>query len=208
MPRLTRLLVVETPFSRLSTGDANFFEIWKNLVEGPSRRAARGAVLRSIDPAKIDVVLLGMEGLTNLSDPDTDRLRQFTERGGRTILAANHFFVGTVAKANGLLVPYGLRMTDTESLERLELRNRPGISSRRISVVTAHVSARFGRDEVLQPRASARSTAKIALTCEVGGPAAPSEPRSHDRGHQVSSNREVIPGRFLNLGAGEIAKDP
>ena len=63
--------------------------------------------------------------------------------------------------------------------------------------MTTHVSAWFGRDEVLQPRASARSTAKIALTCEVGGPAAPSEPRSHDRGHLASSNREVIPGLFL-----------
>ncbi len=34
MPGLTRLLVVETPFSRFSTGDASFFEIWKNLVDG------------------------------------------------------------------------------------------------------------------------------------------------------------------------------
>ena len=74
----------------------------------------------AIDLAKFDVVLLGMEGLTGLSDSDTDRLRRFTERGGRTILAANHFFVGTIAKANGLLVPYGLRMTDTEPLERPE----------------------------------------------------------------------------------------
>ena len=34
MPGLTRLLVVETPFSRFSTGDASFFEIWTNLVDG------------------------------------------------------------------------------------------------------------------------------------------------------------------------------
>jgi hypothetical protein len=126
MPRLTRLLVVETPFSRFSTGDASFFEIWRNLVDGAHLDVhyldvRPGApVLRSIDLAKFDVVLLGMEGLTGLSDSDADRLKRFTERGGRTILAANHFFVGTIAKANGLLVPYGLRMTDTEPRERPE----------------------------------------------------------------------------------------
>jgi hypothetical protein len=77
-------------------------------------------VLREIDLAKFDVVVLGMEGLVGLSDPDIDRLKRFTEGGGRTILAANHFFVGTIAKANQLLVSYGLQMTDTEPRERPE----------------------------------------------------------------------------------------
>ena len=126
MPRLTRLLVVETPYSRFSTGDADLFEIWRDLVEGAHLDVhyldvrPGGPVLREIDLAKFDVVLLGMEGLIGLSDPDIDRLKRFTERGGRTILAANRFFVGTVARANQLLVPYGLRMTDTEPRERPE----------------------------------------------------------------------------------------
>jgi hypothetical protein len=126
MPRLTRLLVAETPFTRFSTGDAVFFETWKDLVEGAHLDVhyldvRPGApVLRSIDLAKFDVVLLGMEGLTDLSDSDTDRLKRFTEQGGRTILAADYFFRGTIAHANGLLVSYGLRMTDTESRDQQE----------------------------------------------------------------------------------------
>jgi hypothetical protein len=126
MPYLTRLLVVETPFSRFSTSDAAKFDPWLDLVSGAHLDvhyldARPGTpVLREIDLAKFDVVLLGMEGLTDLRDSDLRRLKQFTERGGRTILAANHFFVGTVGKANEFLVPYGLRLTDTESTDRPE----------------------------------------------------------------------------------------
>lgn len=126
MARLTRLLVVQTPFHRFSTGDADFFAIWKDLVEGAhldvhylDARPGR-PVLRDIDLAKFDVVLLGMAGLTDLTDSNIDRLKRFTEQGGRTIVAANYFFRGTVAKANQLLVPYGLEMTDAESRDQHE----------------------------------------------------------------------------------------
>ena len=71
-------------------------------------------VLRKVDLAKIDVIFLGMEGLCGLQDADIKLLKDFIERGGRTVLAANAFFVGTVGKANELLLPFGLRMTDTE----------------------------------------------------------------------------------------------
>jgi hypothetical protein len=126
MPHLTRLLVVATPFDRFSTGDSADFDPWRDLVSGAHLdvhylEARPGTpVLREIDLAQFDIVLLGMEGLILLGDSDIRRLKQFTERGGRTILAANHFFVGTVGKANELLVPYGLRLTDTESTDRPE----------------------------------------------------------------------------------------
>jgi hypothetical protein len=126
MPHLTRLLVVETPYSRFSTRNADDFATWRDLVEGAhldvhyleGRPGAYG--LRAIDLAKFDVVLLGMEGLIYLRDSDIGRLELFTERGGRTIVAANRFFRGTVSKANELLVPYGLRMIDTEPTDRPE----------------------------------------------------------------------------------------
>jgi hypothetical protein len=126
MPHLTRVLVLETPFSKFSTNDATMFAPWLDLVNGAHLDvhyldARRGMpVLREFDLAKIDVVLLGMEGLVGLQDSDIRLLKQFVEQGGRTVLAANHFFVGTVGKANELLVPYGLRMTDVESHDRLE----------------------------------------------------------------------------------------
>jgi hypothetical protein len=121
MPMLTRLLVVETPFSRFSTSDATMFAAWLDLVsEGHLDvhylDARQGMpVLGKIDLSKIDIVLLGMEGLVGLHDSEIKLLKQFMERGGRTILAANAFFAGTVAKANELLVPYGLWMENTES---------------------------------------------------------------------------------------------
>jgi hypothetical protein len=121
MPHLTRLLVVETPFGKYSTNDATQFAPWLDLVAESHLDvhyidSQRGLpVFRKVDLAKIDVVLVGMEGLINLLDSDIAGLKQFTERGGRTILPANYFFRGTVEKANQLLVPYGLRMADAES---------------------------------------------------------------------------------------------
>jgi hypothetical protein len=126
MPNLTRLLVATTPISKFSTSDATVFSTWLDVVsEGHldvdyhvSRRGL--PVLRKVDLKDIDVVLLGMEGIHDLQDSDIKLLKQFTEEGGRTILSANAFFVGTVAKANQLLVPYGLRMTDGEAQDRNE----------------------------------------------------------------------------------------
>jgi hypothetical protein len=120
MPRLTRLLVTETPFSRFSTSDAALFDAWRQIIDGAHLDVhyldARPGlpVLRAFDLAKIDVVLLGQEGLLGLDDSDVDRLKTFTEQGGRTIVAANYFFRGTVGKANALLTPYSLRMRDVE----------------------------------------------------------------------------------------------
>ena len=121
MPNLTRVLVLETPFSRFSTNDATRFDPLLVLVrEGHFDvhylSSQRGLpVLRKVDLAKIDVVFLGMEGLLGLQEPDIKLMKDFLNGGGRTILAANAFFLGTVGKANELLVPYGLRMADTES---------------------------------------------------------------------------------------------
>jgi hypothetical protein len=125
MPGLTRLLVVQTPFAKFTTKDTTMFAAWSDLIsEGHFDvhylDAQHGtSVLGKIDLAKIDVVLLGQEGLF-FHDSDVKRLKDFIERGGRVILAANFFYRGTVAKANELLTPYGLRMIDTESQERRE----------------------------------------------------------------------------------------
>jgi hypothetical protein len=126
MPLLTRLLVVQTPFTKFSTSDATIFAAWLDLIgEGHFDvhylTSQHGLpVIRKIDLAKIDVVLIGTEGLFGAQESDIKLLKQFTEGGGRTVVAANYFFRGTVAKANELLVPYGLRMADTESRDRRE----------------------------------------------------------------------------------------
>ena len=120
-PDLSRVLVAETPFTKFSTDDATLFAAWLKLVEGADLdvhylEVRRGSpVLRDIDLANFDVVLLGEGGLVLLVDSEVERLKAFAGRGGRIVVAANAFFVGSVAKANELLTPHGLRMIDTET---------------------------------------------------------------------------------------------
>ncbi len=119
MPRLTRLLVVTTPFTRYSTSDATLFNPWLDLVAGAPLDvhyldARPGPVLARVNLKNFDLVLLGMNGLIDLTDSDVKLLRAFMERGGRTIVSASVSFVGTTEGANKLLVPYGLRMIDID----------------------------------------------------------------------------------------------
>jgi hypothetical protein len=119
----TRVLVAETPFEKFSTSDGSLFDTWRKLVDSADLdvdylEIAGSSVLEGVDLAKFDVVLLGTSGVFHLKDGDVAALRQFAERGGRVIMTANHFFMGTVAKANRILIPYGLRMKDEESHER------------------------------------------------------------------------------------------
>jgi hypothetical protein len=118
----TRVLVVETPFDKFSTSDGTHFATWLGIV-----KAARldvdywdvtpgQAVLRDKDLTEFDVILLAETGLIYLQEPDVERLKKFVDQGGRVVVAANAFYVGTVAKANEILIPYGLRMNATEPL--------------------------------------------------------------------------------------------
>jgi hypothetical protein len=78
MPNLTRVVVVETPFHKFSTNDATRFEPWLDLVrEGHFDVHYLGSqrglpVLRKVDLTKIDVVFLGMEGLSAFKIPTSN----------------------------------------------------------------------------------------------------------------------------------------
>src|SRR5262249_24970471 len=77
---------------------------------------ARGKpVLRDLDLSKFDVVLLAPDALLEASAADIKRARAFAERGGRLVVAANRFFVGSVEAANKVLEGYGVKMLDTEA---------------------------------------------------------------------------------------------
>lgn len=116
----TRMLIVSSPFSCSSTDAAAVFDPWLRLVESaklapdyfevlPSQ-----PVLRQLDLAKYGVILLGEYGLLRLHDSDIAKLKQFVNDGGRLLVCANCFFHGTVDRANKVLAPAGLRMTDSE----------------------------------------------------------------------------------------------
>jgi hypothetical protein len=123
---LTRLLIVETPFQRYSTKNGEVFKGWTDLVKASSLDVSyldvtRGKpVLRDLDLNKFDCVLLASTGLVDLQDADVKRVREFAEAGGRVVVSADHFFRGTVDKANAVLDGYGIRMRDKESIGKLK----------------------------------------------------------------------------------------
>lgn len=122
---LTRLLIVETPFHRYSTSHGEDFKGWTDLVKASSLdvnylEVTRGKpVLRDLDLSKFNCVLLASTGLVDLQDEDIKRVREFAEAGGRVVVSANHFFRGTVDKANAVLEGYGIKMRDKEATGNL-----------------------------------------------------------------------------------------
>ncbi|MSR58161.1 MAG: DUF1559 domain-containing protein [Planctomycetaceae bacterium] len=118
---LTRVLFVETPIERFSSSNSADFEPFLDLVESARLDPhylevdRDGPVLRDLDLAQFDVVLLAGSGLFLARADDFRKLTTFIEEGGKVVLAANHFFRGTVGKANELLVPLGLKMHDVEA---------------------------------------------------------------------------------------------
>ncbi|HEV3144402.1 MAG TPA: hypothetical protein VGZ47_10995 [Gemmataceae bacterium] len=120
-PAQTRLLIAETPFQCYSSKDGGIFQEWTDLVARTSLDASyllvtRGkSVLRDLNLGEFDTVLLGESGLYDMTPADLKRVREFAETGGRVIVSANHFFRGTVEKANKVVEGYGLQMRDEEA---------------------------------------------------------------------------------------------
>ncbi|MDR3633243.1 MAG: hypothetical protein P4L84_05355 [Isosphaeraceae bacterium] len=119
-PVLPRILVADTPFQKFSTGDAKLFDPWLKLVEAGGFdvdyvdvRSAKSA-LDGVELSQYDTVLLGEMGLIRLNAEDIAALRRYAQNGGRVILAANAFFMGTVENANKILIPSGLEIRNVE----------------------------------------------------------------------------------------------
>jgi hypothetical protein len=94
-------------------------------------------VLRDLDLKKFDCVLLSGAGLVDLTPADLKKVRAFAEGGGRVVVAANAFFVGTVKKANTVLAGYGLEMRDEEARGA----NRAGVTVDKSGLDTKVVKA-------------------------------------------------------------------
>jgi hypothetical protein len=117
----TKVLVVATPIQRFSSSSAKTFEPWLNIVKSArlnvsSLDARRNEpVLHDPDLSDYDVILVGCDGLYWLSDGEIEKLQEFVRHGGRLIVPANFFYRGTVERANKILKPFGLSMSDSES---------------------------------------------------------------------------------------------
>lgn len=90
-----KILIAETPFNRFSTDDAAIFDSWLKLVDEARLDVTylevdeAKPVLRELDLAKFDVVLLSGTGLLNVALPDHKKLKRFvydinaSNKGGR-----------------------------------------------------------------------------------------------------------------------------
>jgi hypothetical protein len=117
----SRVLVVETPFDKYSTSDGSVFKPWTDLVAKSPLDVSYLLVLkdkpvfRDLDLSKFDCVFVAENGLIHLKEADVKAVRKYAEGGGRVVVAANSFFVGTVPKANEVLADYGIEVQNTEA---------------------------------------------------------------------------------------------
>ncbi|MBK8097149.1 MAG: hypothetical protein IPK26_08580 [Planctomycetes bacterium] len=119
VPGGSRVLVTDTPFECDSSSDGQIFATWRELV-GQARldvdyRLQREKVrIDATALARVDIVLLGESALLDLPRDSVTLLHGFICGGGRVILCANAFYMGTVARLNEVAAPFGIRMFDHE----------------------------------------------------------------------------------------------
>lgn len=111
-----RILVLDSPFSGQSTTDGSHHDGWRRVVAQGQLAVEylSGTELDVAELARADAVLVAEDALRTLRDRDIARLHGFICGGGRVVVSANRFFVGTVDQANKIIEPFGLRMDDAE----------------------------------------------------------------------------------------------
>jgi hypothetical protein len=112
--------VVGTPFGWDSTDSSKHYKGWTDIVAAAELDAGyilvrpEKAVLRDLDLSKFNSVLLSADALVFQTPEDVKRVKAFVAEGGRVVVAANHFFVGSVKGANAVLENSGLEVLDQE----------------------------------------------------------------------------------------------
>jgi hypothetical protein len=120
-PGLSPVLIAATPFEAYTTSDGTHFQAWTDLVQDSTLdvnylHVQRGKpVLRNLDLGKYVCVFLPADALVFVTPEDIKRVREYAEKGGWVVVTANHFFQGSVKKANAVLDGYGLQMQDIEA---------------------------------------------------------------------------------------------
>jgi hypothetical protein len=124
-PSRYSVLVTETPFERYATGDGRVFEPLATVITRLAERGVRVDFRFRLPPSfeGWNAILVGGTSLVELDAAAMERLRQFVARGGRLIVSADAFYVGTPDKANELLKPYGLSIDTKDAGQRMEVPN-------------------------------------------------------------------------------------
>jgi hypothetical protein len=117
-PGLRRILIAATPFSAFSTSDGTMFQAWTELAKDGSfdvnyLLVQRGKpILRGLDLGKFVCVFLPAAALVFATPEDVKRIRNYAEKGGWVVVAADDFYQGSVKQANAVLFGHGLQMRD------------------------------------------------------------------------------------------------
>lgn len=116
----SRVLVAETPFETFSTADPAVLDGWRKVVADARldvdyRLVRRGRATFDVGAlGRVDVVLAAEAALLDLDDGQVAKLHGFVCGGGRVIVCADAFFVGTVRGGNRLAEAFGLALRDRE----------------------------------------------------------------------------------------------
>ncbi len=120
-PGQPRVLILDTPWTHYGVEDASMLQPWVDLVQA-SGVVADYRWLREADHYEpmpdlsgYHAVLLSGDSLYSLSVAEGDDLRKFASEGGRLLVFANRFYVGSVQAANRVLGPAGIRFVDREA---------------------------------------------------------------------------------------------
>lgn len=163
MPHSSRVLVADSPWQEYSSEDSAVFAAWRHVVDTGKLEVSyllppkTGPVFSAEHLQRATVVLLGESSLFQLTKEDVSLLQGFVCGGGRLVVAADGFFVGTAAKATELLQPFGLSMPGTEAPgQALHEASAEDIAAHPLTgKVTKVVAHRPSPTQLLSPRAKA-----------------------------------------------------
>lgn len=120
-PGQPRVLILDTPWTHYGVEDASMLQPWLDIVRA-SGVSADYRWLREADHYEpmpdlsgYHAVLLSGDSLYSLSVAEGEELRKFASDGGRLLVFANRFYVGSVQAANRVLGPAGIRFVDREA---------------------------------------------------------------------------------------------
>ncbi|MEQ1632400.1 MAG: hypothetical protein ABL997_08505 [Planctomycetota bacterium] len=118
---LTPVLIANSPFDAWSTVDSRALQPWREVVAKAQiavdyvlRPDGQGDLLPVDRLERCEVLLVDADATRQLSQRDRDRLSGFVCGGGRLVVPASAFQIGSVARANVLIEPFGLTMDDRE----------------------------------------------------------------------------------------------
>lgn len=119
VPGGTRVLVTDAPFECDSSDSCEIFATWRELVGQAQldidyRLHREKSRIDAAALARVDIVLLGESALVHLHRDSATLLHGFLCGGGRVVVCANAFYMGTVARLNDVAAPFGIRMLDRE----------------------------------------------------------------------------------------------